>query len=200
MSVKYDLYQNPPSARQSQAYHVRLKSSGMLTTGQLAREIEHATSLTASDVKGALMELSRLMREGLANGKRVHLEGIGYFSLAASAPVVTDPQTMRAEHVRVKGVTYQPEKDLLAELDAQVRFERTSLKMQSSKKTMEELKRGLEQYFASHVFITRAEFGRLFGLTRSTAIDRLGRLTAEGFLQRKGAKNAPVYVLAVGQE
>ena len=103
MSVKYDVYKSPPRDGEEQdMYHVRIKHTGTVTTDQLAERIEHDTSLTAGDVRNVLASLSHYFVACLSAGERIHLEGVGYFSLAAEAPAVASPREMRAEHVRVR--------------------------------------------------------------------------------------------------
>lgn len=193
MSVKYDLYQNPPSAKNAGEYHVRVKSSGTFTTERLAKEIEHATSLTAADVRSVLTAMSQLLGDKLSNGWNVQIEGLGYFSLTASAPSVPDPNKMRAEHVSVRGIDYRAEKELLDHVRKRTEFERAPFKRHSVRWSMDELKAWLDNYFLDHAFITRGEFELQCGFTRSTAIDRLNRLVEEGFLCKQGLKRYPVY-------
>ena len=197
MSVKYDLYKTPrPQSASDGGYHVRVKHIGTVTTDQLAERIEHDTSLTAGDVRNVLASLSHYFVACLSRGERIHLEGVGYFSLAAEAPAVASPREMRAEHVRVRGIHYQPDKPLMRDLRTATEFERARYKSHSESLTDEEVRARLRAYFADHAYLRRADFELLCGFTRATAIRRLNALLAEGFLRHEGGRQASIYLLA----
>lgn len=194
MSVKYDVYKTPnPKGEADMGYHVRAKYSGVLTTRAIAKRIEHDTSLTAGDVMNVLASLSHIFVDGLGTGQRIYLDGIGSFSLAIEAPAAASPRELRAEQVRVKGVYYQPDGELKAEL-SNVEFERTQQKSHSAPLSDEEVKTRLKLFFADHVHLRRTDFQRLCGFTRSTAVRRLKALLDEGFLVREGSLQSPVYL------
>ena len=196
MAVKYDVYKTPATqGAEETTYHVRAKHAGMLTMREITSGIEHDTSLTEGDVLGVLASLSHVLATALGTGKRVYLEGIGYFSLAVDAPSVTSPRDMRAEYVQVKGVSYRPDKVLKKRLSA-VKFEREQQKSHSLTLTDKEVKERLDLYFATHVYLRRADFERLCGFARTTAIRRLNALLEEGFLKRDGGPRAAVYLKA----
>ena len=200
MSVKYDVYKSPPRDGEEQdMYHVRIKHTGTVTTDQLAERIEHDTSLTAGDVRNVLASLSHYFVACLSAGERIHLEGVGYFSLAAEAPAVASPREMRAEHVRVRGIHYQPDKPLVRELRTATEFERARYKSHSEPLTDGEVRARLRAYLADHAYLRRADFEQLCGFTRTTAIRRLNALLAEGFLRHEGGRRASIYLLAQQQ-
>ena len=152
-----------------------------------------------SDVRNVLASLSHYFVACLSAGERIHLEGVGYFSLAAEAPAVASPREMRAEHVRVRGIHYQPDKPLVRELRTATEFERARYKSHSEPLTDGEVRARLRAYLADHAYLRRADFEQLCGFTRTTAIRRLNALLAEGFLRHEGGRRASIYLLAQQQ-
>lgn len=194
MAVKYDLYKTPrPTAEPDAGYHVRAMHMETVTTHEIARRIEHDTALTEGDVKNVLVSLSHYLVDCLQNGKRMHIEGTGYFSLAIEAPTVASPHDMRAERIRVKGINYRPDKQVKTKL-ASTKFEREKEKSHSETLSDEEVRLRITDYFTDHAYMRRKDFERLCGFTRTTAIRRLNTLLDEGFLIRDGVRAEAVYI------
>lgn len=82
MSILYEFYRNPDSqGTNKKRYHARVVPCGRISTDQLAKEIQKECSLTVSDVKSVLIALADKMAEHLGEGRKVHLEDIGYFQV-----------------------------------------------------------------------------------------------------------------------
>lgn len=199
MSVPYDLYETPSPEGNDGApsLHARVVSIGTVGSDDLARDIEFSSSLTASDVHAVLTVLSHYVGEHLSHGKRVYIEGLGYFGITATCPTVTTSKGVRSEVVKFKSVTFLPEKKLKKKLSA-ISFERTKRKNHSLPLTPLEVDNLLTEHFINHPQITRAEFERLCGITRNMAIRRINQLLEEGKLRKIGLDRFPAYVPARG--
>jgi predicted histone-like DNA-binding protein len=82
MAILFDWYENPQSSEQQgeeNALHPRLRLNGKMSTAQLRARIQKRCTLTETDVIAVLDALSHAMGEELADGKQVHLDGIGFF-------------------------------------------------------------------------------------------------------------------------
>lgn len=85
MAILFDWYENPKPSDKEQGektLHPRLKYNGSIGTDVLSRRIQERCSLTETDVTAVLDALSHIMGQELANGRQVHLDGIGIFALA----------------------------------------------------------------------------------------------------------------------
>ena len=92
MAILFDWYENPQSSEQQgeeNALHPRLRLNGKMSTAQLRARIQKRCTLTETDVIAVLDALSHAMGEELADGKQVHLDGIGFFrpNLVSTEPV-----------------------------------------------------------------------------------------------------------------
>lgn len=82
MSIQYEFYRNPNSqGTKKKRYHARVVPAGRISTDDLAEEIQKECTLTVADVKSVLIALADKMGEHLGEGRKVYLEGIGYFQV-----------------------------------------------------------------------------------------------------------------------
>jgi len=190
--VKYDVYEIPKEDGKT-VYHARLVPTGTVTTESLAETIEFGTSLTKGDVLAVIVTLSELITRSLKEGKRVHIQGLGYFQMAIKSKEVEDPKKMRGDAVEFKSVAFRSERNLKLDL-RKTKFERVSKKNHSVKQTNDEIKEKLSEYFLENVFITRSGFQEKFGLTRNTAQRKINELVKDGTLKKDGNWNFPVYL------
>jgi len=194
MSTKYDFYQNPSPKGDKQApkLHARVVFSRTTGTDTLAEEIQDCCSLSTADVKGVLTALTNVSVRRMREGERIHLEGFGYFHMTLSCPPIRSPKEIRAESIRFKSVAFRPEQKLKDRL-ARTSFERNPEKRHSKRYSSIEIDGILTSHFLDHESISRTEFQRICGLTRSTAIRKLKQLQKEGKLQRCGHFRFPLY-------
>ena len=111
MAILFDWYENPQSSEQQgeeNALHPRLRLNGKMSTAQLRARIQKRCTLTETDVIAVLDALSHAMGEELADGKQVHLDGIGFFrpNLVSTEPV-TEKTKYKNTKVKLKGIVYR---------------------------------------------------------------------------------------------
>lgn len=194
MSLRYDFYENPlpKDSNKHPQLHPRVVTSGTMNTSEMAKRIHGMSTLTIGDIKATLISLVELMADELASGKRIHLEGLGYFQLTLSSLPVHSPKEIRAESISVKSVVFRSEKSFKKRFIG-IPMERVREKRHSNRYSDFEIEDLLAKYFLHHPHITRREFGILCGFTESTAKRRLNKLVADGKLQNAGYKNFPLY-------
>ncbi len=87
------------------------------TTDEIAKEISDASSLTESDVSGALKAFSTIIIQKLRYGHNVKLDGIGTFSLSVRGEGVENPEDFKASMVRVGKVAFKSDIKLRESLE-----------------------------------------------------------------------------------
>ena len=70
---------------------------------RMGERIETATAMTVADLVGALIALKHELAEQLKLGNRVHLPGLGYFSLAVRGELYEDEEDEAALSARAHG-------------------------------------------------------------------------------------------------
>ncbi|MDR1004505.1 MAG: HU family DNA-binding protein [Prevotellaceae bacterium] len=199
MSILFEWYNNPDPSGQTeeQTLHARPLYNGKADTRYLSREINLRSTVTPADISAVLASLRDVMGDALANGKQVHLKGIGYFRPTLTCTEKVVPETKRkAAKVMLKSIAFRPDKELLNSVGA-VHLEHVKhAGAHSAKLSNAEIDQRLEEYFRTHSVLTRRDFQHLCGFTSSTARLQLARLRNEGKLRNEGIRNQPMYVPA----
>jgi predicted histone-like DNA-binding protein len=198
--INIDWYENPtPSGREkNNKLHARVVSYQNTTTDEVVARIHEYSSLTEGDVRAALSGLSDALAAALSEGRRVHLEGIGYFTPTLSTTEEVDATTKRrGAKVGLKTVRFRPDKDLKRRFRP-MHFNQALVPNRSSKLSDAEIDLRLTQYFAAHSYLTRRALQGLCGMVVSTAGAKLRQLRAAGRLLNIGTSNQPLYVPAPG--
>ena len=193
MAALYDLFRTPqPKGEKKVRYHARSVVTGKMSTQHLIRTIAQRSAFKESVVTGVLMALEDALRDALAEGNSVQLDGIGAFRISAKSPSVRDRHEIRAESIEFKGVVYQADKKLLKKLST-TKFMRTKYSHCSVELSDIEIDGILTEHFKEHDYITTKELELLCGLSNATALRRLKDRVKEGKLTHPGHLRAPFY-------
>lgn len=197
--IDYELYQNPtPDGSNKKRYHARVVSYSNITTEQLAEDIEEKSGLSAGVVKDVLISFAEKLADYLGEGKKVHLEKVGYFQVNLHCKEeIRDPRGARVENIEFKSVSFRADNTLKEKLRKQ-RIKRTAYKSHSRKQTDANIDKLLTKYFEVNPSITRRDFQRLSGQLRTTACRTIRKLVEAGKLKNIGADNSPIYVPGEG--
>ena len=190
MSVQFELYKTPmPKEKKNKVrYHARPISFETVNTEKLVYRIHDRCSLSPSDVIATLEELKYEVAQCLKEGKKVHINGLGYLQITLSCEEeIRDPKAKRVHKVKFKA-----DKELKAEL-SDMHFQRSKYKPHSAGLSEVEIDMELTKYFAENQIITRKDFQYLCGMTQITAYRHIKRLIAEKKLQNKGTTHQPIY-------
>ena len=120
MAILFEWYENPVAPNQSQEetkLHARITLNGKTGTDRLRRKIQERCSLTETDVSAVLDALSHAMGEELAEGRQIHLDGIGYFhpTLTCTEEIKEDTKRKNTK-VRLKGIKFRADQELRSEI------------------------------------------------------------------------------------
>lgn len=199
MKAPYDFFLTPrPTGDEGpETFHARVVVRGTVSTRDIARRVAQRCTIKEADVMGALAEVARILQQDMAAGYSVHLDEIGSFRLRAQSPTVESTRGLRAEHIRVRGVVFTPERRLLNALQS-TRFERVAQSHRSCSIDASEIDERLTVFFRDHDYITTAQMRTLCGLSYATALRRLQERVQEGRLTHPGHRRAPFYFPAEG--
>ena len=183
MAVQFELYKTPmPKEKKNKVrYHARPISYETVNTKKLVYRIHDRCSLSPSDVTATLEELKYEVAQCLKEGKKVHIDGLGYLQVTLSCEEeIRDPKDKRVHKVKLKAIKFKADKELKAGLSEV------------------EIDMELTKYFAENQIITRKDFQYLCGMTQITAYRHIKRLIAEKKLQNKGTTHQPIYTPVPG--
>ena len=200
MAILFDWYEDPrPSDKQQgkRTLHPRIRYNGTIGTDLVRHRIQERCSLTETDVTAVLDALSHILGEELADGKQVHLDGIGYFQITLQATEPVHSLTTRADKVKLKSINFQADRDLKS-LCMSTHLRRSKYKPHSASLSEEEIDKKLTAYFATHPVLTRSNMQSLCSFTQSMASRQIRRLKAKGNLQNIGKPTQPIYIPTPG--
>ena len=193
MAALYDLFRTPQRKDETKVrYHARSVVTGKMSTRDLIHAIAGRSAFKEGVVAGVLIALEDVLRDALAEGKNVQLDGVGSFRISAKSPSVRDRHEIRAESIEFKGVVYKADKKLLRKLGS-TKFLRTKYSKCSNEISEVEIDGLLTDYFKEHEYITTKEMQYLCGLSNMTALRRLKERVEEGRLTHPGHLRAPFY-------
>ena len=105
MAAKYDFYKTPVSKDSTKRprFHARIVSSGTIDTDDLAKRIHGRCTVTPADVAAVLISLSEVTAEYLREGKRVHIDGLGYLQVTLPGRTIHARDTCGVHPFQVRG-------------------------------------------------------------------------------------------------
>lgn len=200
MPILFDFYVSPSDSGkgEKEKYHARVVRSHTVQIDDIVNNISKRCTLSKGDIRTVLDELGDELVYNLCEGDRVCLPGIGYFYLSLSAPKDTDPKTTRSQSIGIKAVEFRADSILKNSLENHAKFERSDIKVHSSRLDSYEIDTLLEDYFHKNEFLTRIKFEKLCGFTKTTAQRHLQRLVNEGRLVNVNTRHNPIYKPAKG--
>lgn len=200
MAVQFELYKTPmPKEKENKVrYHARPVSLETVNTEKLIYRIHNRCSLSPSDISASLEELKYEVAQCLKEGKKVHIEGLGFLQVTLSCEEeIRDPKAKRVHRVKLKAIKFKADKELKAEL-SDMEFHRSKYRPHSAVLSNLEIDMKLTEYFEENQIITRKDFQYLCGMTQITAYRHIKRLIEEKKLKNLGTTHQPIYTPVPG--
>lgn len=200
MTILFDFYTSPsnPEKGEKEKYHARVVRSHTVQIDEIVSHISKRCTLSGGDIRAVLEELSDELVNNLCEGNRVCLLGIGYFYLSLLDPKDADSKKTRSQSIGIKAVEFRADSILKTSLKQRACFERSDIKVHSSRLDIYEIDALLVDYFYENDFLTRTKFESLCGFTKATAQRHLQRLLDEGRLVNVNTRHNPIYKPAKG--
>lgn len=181
--AKYVMYQtNDLNENGKPIVYPRMMLEGKSTTEHMAEFISEASSFTTGEVKGILEMMSRFLAQEMGNGRSVKLDGIGVFSPSLGLAKgkeedEVDLARRNARSVRIKGVNFRADTELIRKTESACTLERAQDKPDYSSVHLsaEERLAKAQVFLEEHPFMTVSDYCQLTGLGRSTACVELRR-------------------------
>ena len=170
-----------------------LKTKGRVANDAKMRVVVDAYDTAEMDRMGQHIEKASSQ---LGSGYRVHLPGLGYFSLAVKGEVCEDPKTghFRLRNPYVRTVKFRPEKDLLKALHG-IDFENTTYRRTPyAAPQPAEVAAALDRLFAASAFILVRDLRAALHLSRPVAYRLVQALEAAGKVRNVGTSRQKILV------
>ena len=192
--ILFDFYTVPNAKNKDEmTYCVRPVVQRTITANDIAMRIEKECTLTRADVKAVIEALSTHIANCLANGERVHLPNLGYFTLKLKSDVKIEPDKTKANHIPYDTTGFIPDKGFNDQL-MNMTFRRCSLK-HNKRPTEETVLEKLKEFFDSgKTLFVRTYIEDEFGISRSTAQRIIKDLLTSRKIVNENTKRNPIYV------
>lgn len=198
MEIKYEVHtiENVQGTGRERQY-IRLRLHQQMSDADVEKDIQEATSLTTADVKAVMDAISKVALRELSIGNRFHLPGLGYLSLSVTNVPPSEKRDGRltGHDIRLHGLNFRPEKQLMESLDRTVSFVRDDRSTRSARYSEQQLWTELEAYLKENRYITCTQMRHAFHLSEGTSRKWLTLFTADGRLKKGGPKNQALYFL-----
>lgn len=195
MPIYYDLYQSPPQEGEKEGkQHARVKSIGTMSTKELVNRTIQGSRLSKAEANLVLSRVVEELKIALAQGYRVYIEDLGYFSAQLTT---TPPTNHRNKHpeVRATGVLFTPEKDVKRYLMSIDTLRSVGMNRAIHGIDEEAIDTILRTHFETEQTITRRQLQDIYSaISRPSLCKYLKSCVEQEKLRNVGTKNAPVYM------
>lgn len=181
------------STKKNPTMAVSIVNSEVITTEQLAKDINRACSATEADVLSVLQAVGQRIGEALLDGNRVEIDHIGTFSLALTCKNKRKEDHITSKDIEVSRIVFSP----CAELQHILRGAVIVSGGPTGNKQLTDavIEKRLAEYFATNDSMSRSTFERICECSRHTALLKLKELVKAGKLIAIGPKNQRQYIL-----
>ena len=196
-SIAYQLYERNDltgkSTSKNPSMGVTIVGSEVITTSKLADAINHASSITQSDVLAVLQALGQHLADALLDGNRVELDHVGTFGLTLTCGNKRKEDHITSKDISVSRISFTP----CAELQHAMRSANIVSGGPTGTKKLTDaiIEKRLQEYFATNYSMSRSTFERICECSRHTALLKLKELVKAGKLIAIGPKNQRQYIL-----
>jgi predicted histone-like DNA-binding protein len=185
-ALHYGIFRSPMKDKDgNNIYYVRARSlQRTIPFKTVCEDIQQNSSPKISDVKGVTAALAEEIATQLSNNNRVHIDGLGYFSLRMRLDKkknVTDSQDIRASDIKISGISFQPEKSFIEQCAGSNTTYEVATRSITNVPDEGTWRKTLSTYFQSHPFITIRELADLLGISYKVAREKLLAMSSGPF-------------------
>ena len=186
------------STKKNPTMAVSIVNSEVITTEQLAKDINRACSITEADVAAVLQAVGQRIGDALLDGNRIEIDHIGTFSLALTCKNKRKEDHITSKDIEVSRIVFSP----CTELKHAMRGAVIVSGGPTGNKQLSDavIEKRLAEFFTTHHSIQRSEFEHVCECSRYAALAKLKALVKAGKLEVIGKQNTRAYVPVVVDE
>ena len=195
-TIAYQLYERNDltgkTTKKNPTMGVSIVNSKVVTTREMADDINHASSATQSDVAAVLQAVGQRIAEALLDGNRIEIDHVGTFSLTLTCGNKRKEDYITSKDISVSRISFSP----CAELWNQMRHATIVSGGPTGNKKLSDdvIDKRLDEYFTTNDSLSRSTFERICECSRHTALTKLKELVKADKLIAIGPKNQRQYI------
>lgn len=192
-----------------QTTYPQMVMTGQTSTRELAEYIAMKCAFSKGVTEGVICELGEALAHEMGMGRSVKIEGLGIFTPALALRPDKEREGMgenatkrNAQSIRVGGVNFRVDKDLIRETNGWCDLKRAPWKpVRSSRKYTAEQRLALAKaYLEEYPYLTVSDYRQLTGLLQTATTTELRKWahTSGTGIETSGRGNHKVYVKSEG--
>lgn len=197
MSAFYDLYETADVQKtgEKQPLHPRLVARGTMTKEEFIDHVHRFSHLPRNVLSGCLEAFQDELAEALANGWKVELGDIGFFSISLKGKAVMNKKEVHAQSISLKNVTYRASTKFKRKVNQGLSLERQQSATRPPGKLCsdEECLALIDKHLEKYPCINRQNYSDLTGHHKKLALKELQQFVNQGELIRYGKGAGVVY-------
>lgn len=170
---------------------VSVVNSEVITTADLAKDINRACSITEADVVAVLQALGQRIGDALLDGNRVEIDHIGTFGLSLTCKNKRKEEHITSKDIEVKRIVFSPCTALQHAMRGAVIV--SGGPTGTKQLTDAVIEKRLTEFFTTHQSIQRSEFEQVCECSRYAALAKIKTLVKAGKLLVIGKQNTRAY-------
>ena len=126
MAIEYKAIERVnPQDRTKKKFYASANSTGSTTAKELGTEIEQISALSGADVQSVLYLLTDLIPRHLAEGKSVHLGGLGNLRIIVSSNGEDSAEKVDVHSIKSARIVFTPSREL-SKITADLHYKKLS--------------------------------------------------------------------------
>ena len=182
----YDLFVNPRAYADGQpTLHPRPIGRQKLATKDIVKEMYSGDSARQGEVNAIIANFLDKVTERLCGGDSIHIPGLGTLRITLKGPKgVTSANAIRSEHIKLGGISLNPDRKLMREMDNAIHFVRSQADNHSAKLDMMPLIDIMADFFSTTRYnsLTSKDLMSAYRVKRAKAQQLIDMAVQDGLL------------------
>ena len=194
----YDLFVNPRAHTDGKpSLHPRPIGRQKLNTKHILKEMYVGDSTKQGDANSVISNFLDRVAEKLCTGDSVHIPGLGTLRITLKGPKgVTSASTTRSEHIKLGGISLNPDRKLMREMEGAIHFVRSQADNHSAKLDLMPIIDIMADFFNTthHHSLTSKDLMDAYRVKRGKAQQLIEMAVQDGLLLNVSHQpNNPIY-------
>ncbi len=197
MPIYYDMRKKyNPSNPEGDEYRARPVITTTVDLNFICDEISERASYSSGDVYGMMCEVITSIKNHIADGHRVKIDGLGSFEVKLSSKAKEKGARTTNKDVEIKGLTFRLSKTFIKNWKFVVEHCSKSMKKSDKVIPMIQRRRIMKSLLDKETVIRRKEYDSAAGISKDLAYKDILSFIEEGWLAKKGTGSNTMYFRA----
>lgn len=193
----YDMFSNPAPVEGKIYLHPRAVGKRPTNAREIVKRMYRDNTSRQIETEAIINHFLDEVSDALCNGNSVHIPGLGTLHVTLQGPKkVTDPDKVRAEHIKLSGISLTPDRRLMRDMKQSIHFVRSKEPNHSLKLDMMPLIDIMADYFqkSGNKSLTSGTLEQFYDIKKGKAQRLISQAIADNLICNVApTKSNPVY-------